>query len=208
MYRFHPQTQTIKELVDNGAVGKIHFVDASFCFSISSENDIRLQKAEAGGALMDVGCYCLSAIHTMLGEEPVQVSAMAVFGEKSEVDERLVGLLLFASGVLAHFDCSLRTHFTQRYDIRGTHGRILTEQAYVPFRPDPTAKITVHTWKSTPGIEKEQYQAITITPINQYALMVEDFADALLQKRPPRFSIEDSIHNMQTIERLLAAARS
>jgi predicted dehydrogenase len=208
MYRFHPQTQRVKEMVDSGAIGKPQVVQATFNFSIRSEDDVRLNKDLEGGALMDVGCYCLNITRYLLGEEPSDVRAFADFGERSGVDERMVGILRFPSGALAHFDCSLRTHFTQTYEIRGTGGRILMEKAFVPFRPDPEADIIIRYWNSKPGIEKHTYEEIQIPRVNQYILMVEDFADAVLNQRPPRFPIEDAINNMRAIDRLLAAARA
>jgi predicted dehydrogenase len=207
MYRFQPQTETVKRMIDAGAVGTAHFVQASFSFSIDSESDVRLNKDLVGGALMDVGCYCVDVTRYMLGEEPLDVKAMAEIGTQSGVDEKLVGLMRFPSGALAHFDCSLRTHFTQTYEIRGTHGRILLEKAYVPFRPDPEADVIIRYWKSTPGTEDHQYEEITVEKPNQYTLMIEEFADSILQGRAPRFPIEDSIAQMRAIDRLYAAVR-
>jgi predicted dehydrogenase len=206
MYRFHPQTEKVKQMADSGAVGRVHLIQAAFSFSVSSEDDVRLNKELAGGSLMDVGCYCVNVTRYLLGEEPVEVKAIADVGQRSGVDERLVGLMRFPGGALAHFDCSLRTHFTQTYEIRGSHGRILVEKAYVPFRPDPSADVIIRYWKSTPGIEKHDYQEIKVEKPNQYMLMAEDFADALLNKRPPRFPIEDSIAQMKAIDLLYAAA--
>ncbi|HVU09915.1 MAG TPA: Gfo/Idh/MocA family oxidoreductase [Phototrophicaceae bacterium] len=206
MYRFHPQTAKVKELVDGGAVGKIQIMQASFTFSISRENNVRLSKELVGGALMDVGCYCVSAARYMIGEEPSEVQALAGVGERSGVDEKLVGLLRFPGGALAHFDCGLRTHFAQTYEIRGSHGRILVEKAFVPFRPNPADDVVIRWWKSEPGIEKHQYEEIKVEKPNPYTLMVEDFADALLNHRAPRFPIEDSIAQMRAIDMLYSAA--
>jgi D-xylose 1-dehydrogenase (NADP+, D-xylono-1,5-lactone-forming) len=206
MYRFHPQTETVKQMVDSGAVGKVQFVNASFGFSIDSEDDVRLSKPLYGGALMDIGCYCLNLTRYVVGEEPVEVRAFADVGARSGVDERMVALLRFPGGALGHFDASLRTHFTQTYDIRGTHGRINVEKAFVPFRPDPNADIIIRHWKSEPGIEQETYHEIKVDKPNQYTLMAEDFADALLNKRAPRFPVEDSIAQMRSIDMLYAAA--
>jgi predicted dehydrogenase len=207
MYRFHPQTQRVKQMVESGAVGKVHLMEASFSFAMEGDSDIRLQADLAGGALMDVGCYCVSVIRFMLGEEPDQARMFGDFGARSHVDEQMVGLLSFPSGVLAHFDCSMRTHFTQTYRIRGTHGAISVEKAYVPYRPDPAVPTYIQYWKSTPGVEKHQYEEIKIEPVNQYVLMVEDFGDSIINKRPPRFPIEDSIAQMRAIDMLYAAAK-
>jgi predicted dehydrogenase len=206
MYRFHPQTEKVKQMVDSGAVGKVHFVQGSFSFSIGNEDDVRLNKELFGGALMDVGCYCVSVTRYVLGEEPVEVKAIADVGARSGVDERLVGLMRFPGGALAHMDCSLRTHFTQTYEIRGSHGRIQIERGYVPFRPDPDEPIIIRYWNSSPGIEKHTYEEIEVERPNQYTLMAEDFADALLNKRPPRFPIGDSIAQMHAIDMLYQAA--
>jgi predicted dehydrogenase len=208
MYRFHPQTEKVKQMVDAGAVGKIHLIQAAFSFSIGDEDDVRLSKELVGGALMDVGCYCLNVTRYMLGEEPAEVKAIADFGQRSGVDEKLVALIGFPSGALAHFDCSLRTHFTQTYEIRGSHGRILVENGYVPFRPDPAADIIIRYWSSEPGTEKHSYEVIKVDKPDQYTLMAEDFADAILNKRPPRFPIEDSIAQMRAIDMLYASAEN
>ncbi|NWF70743.1 MAG: Gfo/Idh/MocA family oxidoreductase [Chloroflexi bacterium] len=207
MYRFHPQTDKVKELVDSGALGKLQFIQATFNFMIGSEEDIRLDPALAGGALMDVGCYCLNIMRHLTGEEPVEARALADFGARSGVDERMVGVLRFPSGVMGHFDCSFRTLFTQTYEVRGADGRILVERAYVPFRPDPEAPVTLRLWRRQPGSEAHEYREIEVPRANHYVLMVEDFAAAILEARAPRFGAADGVANMRAIDLLYAAAR-
>jgi predicted dehydrogenase len=206
MYRFHPQMQTAKQMIDSGALGTVHFVNAVFDFSIGDEDDIRLNKDLVGGALMDVGCYCVNVTRFLLGEEPIAASAMADFGARSGVDERMVAILRFPSGAMAHFDCSFRTHFTQTVEVRGSHGRLFVEKAYVPFRPDPDAEVILRYWNSKPGIEKHTYEEIKVAHPNQYTLMVEDFGDAILNQRPLKFPVEDAIAQMRAIDMIYKAA--
>lgn len=194
MYRFHPQTQRVKEMITNGAIGDVQVMDATFTFPVQNEDDVRLQKTLAGGALMDVGCYCVNVMRFMFGEEPIEAKAIARF---RDVDERLVGILGFPSGGIGHFNCSLRTHLTHRYEIRGSQGRIVVDEAF-SLRPDQS--LTLHHWQD------DQHHTITIDPANHYQLMVEDFADALLNKRPPRFSAEDGVRNLQVTDWLLLSA--
>ncbi len=200
MYRFHPQIDQVKQMIEAGAVGQIHLMQAAFSFAISDEANVRLNKALVGGALMDVGCYCVSVIRYLSGEEPSEVSAMANFGAQSGVDETLVGLLRFPGGALAHFDCSLRAQNTNTFEVRGSTGRILLERAYTPFRPDPQAASTICYWHGG------DYQEIVIPATDPYTLMAEDFADALLNQRPPRFPIADSVAQMRVLDRLYTAA--
>ena len=194
MYRFHPQTQKVLSLVDDGAIGELQLINASFTFPVRDEANIRLSETLAGGALMDVGCYCVNVMRLVTGEEPDEVGAIGVF---DDVDQWLVGMLGFPSGVLGHFDCSLRTHKTHRYELRGDEGRIVVEEGFVP---DADQDTVIKYWRGG------TYQEYLIPAANSYQLMVEDFADALLNNRPPSFDPEDGVSNMAIIDALLASA--
>jgi predicted dehydrogenase len=197
MYRFHPQTQRVREMVQSGAIGDLREISAAFSFVIQNEDDIRLSKPLAGGALMDIGCYCVNVMRLMTGEEPDEAKAIARVGQRSQVDESLAGVLSFPSGALGHFDCSFRLPFTHTYELRGTKGRILVEQAFVV---PPDRQTTIRYWHNN------DYEEITIPPANSYTLMAEDFADALLNNRSPKFSPQDAVRNMQALDRLYASA--
>jgi predicted dehydrogenase len=197
MWRFHPQSQRVKQMVDDGAVGEMRVIEAALTFPIGSEDDIRLSKALAGGSLMDLGCYCVSVMRFMTGEEPDKVAAFADFGERSQVDEVTTGMLTFPSGVYGHFDCSLRLEFTNMYDIRGTKGRILVENGFVI---PPTQDTRIRYWSGG------SYDEIVIPMANEYTLMAEDFADSLLKGRPPRFPVQESVAQMTVLDRLIESA--
>ena len=196
MYRFHPRTVRVKQMVDDGAIGEIKAINAAFTFTVRNEANVRLNKSLAGGSLMDVGCYCVNVLRHMTGHEPYRVEAIAVMGDESGVDESLTGILAFSGGVLGHFDCGLRTYRAHRYDIRGTNGRIRVNDAFVP---DADQTTTIDYWHG------DDYEEITIPPANHYQLMVEDFADALLNDRAPRFDPQDGVENMRVIDRLLSS---
>jgi D-xylose 1-dehydrogenase (NADP+, D-xylono-1,5-lactone-forming) len=82
MYRHNPQTVRLKELVDEGAVGRVRLVRAVFSFPVQGERNIRLLADLDGGALTDVGCYCVSGARLLCGEPDV-VSAEAVMGRRA-----------------------------------------------------------------------------------------------------------------------------
>jgi xylose dehydrogenase (NAD/NADP) len=201
MYRHHPRTKHVKQMVQDGAVGEVLLADAAFTFKMSPdrENDIRLQKDMAGGALMDVGCYCVSVIRHMLGEEPLAAHAFAHFGEKSGVDEWLVGVMEFPSGALGHLDCGFRSTLTQYYEIRGTEGRIRVEFSFTPHKDE---QMVIRHWRGD-----DHYEEITTEAADQYQVMVEDFADAILNDRPILFPVDDAVRNMAAIDMLYASAR-
>ena len=103
MWRHHPQAQQLVDLLDE--IGELRLIRASFSFLLERAGDVRLSAALDGGALMDVGCYCVSAARLLAGE-PLAVSAQQVRGGDG-VDVRLTGLLRFAGDVLATIDCGL-----------------------------------------------------------------------------------------------------
>lgn len=202
MYRFHPQTMRVKELVTSGLIGDLLVMRAAFSFVIREEDNIRLSKGLVGGSLMDVGCYCLNVMRLMSDEEPQTAKAVARVGAVSGVDEVMSGVLQFPSGVVGHFDSSLRAQHNHSYELRGTEGRIVVEQGFV-MGPDQTT--TIRTWHTT-GNGEDRYEEISIPPANHYTLMAEDFADALIKARPPRYMPQDGVENMRLIDMLKASA--
>lgn len=196
MYRFHPRTLKALELVRSGAIGELVVVTASFDvpLDLTDLGNIRLSRELEGGALMDIGCYCISVARLMTGEEPVQAHGVGRSGAASQVNELLGAVLDFPSGAVAVIDCSLRNQRVQSYDLRGTLGRIRVENAYVT---QPDEETVIEMW----GADGE-YSHTTIPPANSYTLMAEDFADALLHDRPPLYAPGDGVANMRAIDML------
>lgn len=198
MYRFHPQHWRVKELIAEGAIGQLQVISSAFTFTIRSEENIRLQANLAGGALMDVGCYCVNAMRFLTEEEPEAAQAFARFGENSGVDEVITGILRFPSGVLGHFDAGLRTYRNHTYEVRGSEGCIQLEESFTPYAQNTIIRV----WRG------EDYREIVVPDADQYQLMVEDFGDALLQGRPPKFAPQDAVRNMRALDWLIASARA
>lgn len=200
MYRFHPQSQRALQMVREGAIGEVQLMTAAFSFPLSDETNIRLSADLAGGALMDVGCYCVNSMRFISGEEPIKGHAIAKFGGNGGVDERIVGTLEFPSGMLGHFDASLRSQRTHNYEVRGSTGRISLPESYTPDLTSGTVTHIIHE-------HGNQRDVIEIPAEDQYQLMAEDFADALLNDRPPRYPATDAVHNMRVIDMLLKSAQ-
>ncbi|MFO8007167.1 MAG: Gfo/Idh/MocA family oxidoreductase [Candidatus Brocadiia bacterium] len=199
MYRFHPLQKKVEQMIGEGAIGEVRVVRASFCCKIEDEDDIRFRAETGGGALLDVGSYCVSFVRHVVGEEPQQVGATADFGERGEVDESLAGTLLFPGGAVASLACSLRTEFASTYDIYGTDGRIVLPKGIVP---NPGEEATLEYW------QQYECEQITLPGADEWALAVEDFADALLEGRPPATDPQDGVRSLEVIDSLLAAARA
>ncbi len=197
MYRHHPQTLALKQLIDSGAIGPVRLIRGSFTFQIAAPHHIRLDPALGGGSIWDLGCYPISFARAMLGAEPVEVSGMAIIGSDSGVDEAFLGSLRFADGALAQFDCGFRAPYRVGMDIVGADGMIVVP---APFAPG--ARPVIHIGPSIDALETRPMPAVA----HLYQDEIEDLTDAALGLRPQRVSLADSRENVRVIRALLASA--
>jgi predicted dehydrogenase len=198
MYRFHPRTEKAIELAHSGALGTVRSIRSVFTFRLMRPNDVRLDPALGGGALMDVGCYCVNISRTVAGAEPVEVQAWATSGATG-VDTQLSGMLRFESGLVAHFDCALDMERREFYDIGGTDACLTVDAAFAPG----TGELAMVEQRAPREQRRHEFAAI-----DQYRLMVEHFADCALNNRPLRYTAAEAGANMMVIERLYRSARS
>ncbi len=195
MWRHHPQARRLRELVRDRAVGPVRLIRASFSFDLfgmDRPDDVRLQAELDGGGLMDVGCYCVSAMRFLAGE-PERVSGRQI--TRSGVDVRFTGTLAFPGGALGVFDCGLDMVAQASLEVVGEAGSL--------YLADP--------WHSrTPGIELRRpdgsVERIEIEPADPYACELEDFAAAVRGERPHPFGREDAVGQARTIAALYRAA--
>ena len=198
MYRFHPRTEQVVELVRGGTVGALRMIRSAFTFRLTRPDNIRLQPDLGGGALMDVGCYCVNLSRTVAGSEPVAVQAWATWAA-SGVDAQLAGSLLFEGGVVAQFDCALTLERRETYEVAGTDASLTVSAAFLPGLGD--VAIAVHR-----GREAEVRHEVP--GVDEYRLMVEHFADCVLHDREVRYPPSEAAANMAVIEALYQSARS
>jgi predicted dehydrogenase len=195
MYRHHPQTLKVKELVDGGAVGALRMVRGSFTFTLSRADDVRLDPAKGGGSLWDVGCYPVSYARLLAGAEPVEAFGWQALGPTG-IDEAFAGQLRFAGGLLAQLDCGFRMPFRTHVEVVGSDGVVTVRQ---PYKPGTREAIVVTRGDVTSSVE--------VTGPELYLGEVEDMADAVLLGRPPRISLADSRANVAALVALLRSAR-
>ena len=195
MYRHHPQTLGVKALIEAGKIGEVMTLRGSFSFTQSRGGDVRLNKDLDGGSLWDVGCYPVSYVRTMLGEEPVEVFAWQTLGP-SGVDEMFAGQLRFASGKVAQIDSGFRVPFRTHMEIVGTEGIIVIE---APFKPLPDSKVYI-------GKASDQLERVELPSADLYQGEIEDMADAILNGTPPRISLQDSRNNVAALVALYKSA--
>ncbi len=198
MYRFHPRIGRASGLVRDGAIGELRVVRSAFTFRLTRPDNIRLSRELGGGALMDVGCYCVNVSRTVVGGEPVEAQAFARFGP-SGVDLELAGTLRFENDVVAQLDCALSMERREHCEVAGTAGALTIESAFLPGT-EPVEIVETH--GRSPTVRHP------IDGADQYRLMVEDFADAVLLDRPVRYPAAEAAANLRAIAALYRSART
>ena len=192
MYRHNPQTLRLVELIRSGAVGRLRLVRGAFSFAASQPANIRLSTELEGGALMDVGCYCLSGVRLIAGE-PERVSAEQVIGGDG-VDVVFAATMRCPDEVVAHFDAGLALATRDELEVVGEHGSL--------FLDDP--------WHCrTPLIELRRDQGverIEVPGADSYRLEAENFSAAVRGKATPLLGRDDALGQARAIEALYEAA--
>ncbi len=202
MYRLHPAWVAVRELVSSGRIGELRAVQSWFSYFNDDPTNIRNIAATGGGALLDIGCYCVNLSRMLFGAEPDRVEAAITRDPASGTDILTSGLLGFGDGV-ASFSCSTRTEPDQRVHVYGTRGRIAVG---IPFNipPDLPAEVFV-THGGNPPVAPST-ETLRFGPANQYTVQAEGFAHAVLDGAPVPIPPSDAVGNAMVIERLVVAA--
>jgi D-xylose 1-dehydrogenase (NADP+, D-xylono-1,5-lactone-forming) len=207
MYVSHPQTNAVLEAIRSGAIGSPRLIRASFCYRTNKiDGNIRFNRALAGGALMDVGCYCLHFSRLIMGTEPTSVHAVAQMHETG-VDELTAGVLAFADGAAATFTCGMRVQADNTASICGTDGYI---EIPIPWKP-PVNAATFTIARSIPPKQDglpttaslpPRQTLTTNAPAPLYGMEADDFAAAALHGAAITVTPSNSLGNMRLLDQI------
>jgi predicted dehydrogenase len=195
MYRHHPQTVKVKQLLDAGTIGALRYLRGSFTFPLTRPNDVRLRPEWGGGCLWDIGCYPLSFARLLVGKEPLEVFGSRVLGPTG-IDESFAGQLVFPGDVLFQLDAGFRSPVRAEMELVGTEGVI---RVHHPWRPEPDHPVLL--------TREGRTEAIPIPGVDRFLLEIEDLADAARGRKPPRMSLADSRANVAALVALQRSAR-
>jgi predicted dehydrogenase len=194
MWRHHPQLQRARELIAEGAIGRLRLVRAAFSFPGRDPGDIRLQRDLEGGGLMDVGCYCISGCRAVAGADPERVFGEQVVGGAG-VDVAFAATLRFPGDVLAAFDCGMSYAARDELEAAGDEGSL--------FLDDP--------WHGREAVIEVRRpdgstDRVELGPANSYALELRNFEAAVRGDAPPLLGRDDAVAQARTIAALYRSA--
>ena len=209
MYRCHPQTARIVELVRSGAIGELRLIEASFSFDGQSRAGRRLFTRElGGGAILDVGGYCTSMVRLLAGAtrqqqgtvEPLSIQATGHIGDRSGVDEYAAALLTFPGDICAQLWTGITVERDNSLRIYGSEGAITVPDPWTPASAGGTVRIVVR----RSGVDEDDAIEIA-SERGLYALEADAVAAHLTAREAPIMPWSDTLGNMLTLDRWRAA---
>lgn len=195
-YRYHPFARRVAEIMASGELGELQHVEAALCFPLPRFSDIRYQLDLAGGATMDAGCYPISMVRMLGGEEP-QVTSAAAKLQSEQVDRAMTAELRFPSGHTGRITASMWSSSLLRIIARasGQRGRLTMVN---PLGPQFFNRLSV----TVDG--KKRVERFPRRPTYYYQLQA--FCSAVLNGEPILTPPEDAIANMTVIDDVYRAA--
>ncbi len=191
MYRFNPRLARALELLAEGRIGDPLLIRASFSFNTRGSGDWRLGTELAGGALADIGSYCVNATRTLFAGEPHGVYSRMEIDPEFRVDMSGVAILEFSAQRRALIDFSFEMGGRQSVEVVGSSGSMVIPRCFLAQAGAPLT-IEISSGSDT-SIEEVPFE-------NSYALQLESFSNSILRGDPVFVTPEDSISNTRVID--------
>ena len=201
MWPHHPRTHKLRKFLGGGAIGAVTKVNAAFTFNLEGlpTSNIRMQPEAGGGGLLDVGCYTTYAIRWWMRAEPVRVWARATFA--NGVDVAMSGVMTFADGRTANFDCGFTHPLRTWVEIVGTEAVVRVPNMWIP---DDRAVFEVH---RQAGLFGQAVEEVATPGEDQMVHMLDDFAAAVRAGRDPYPAPDEAVKTLRVLDALAASAR-
>ena len=202
MYRAHPQTQRLIELLRSRVIGDVRVIHATFSFHANFNPDSRIySNALGGGGILDVGCYPVSMARLIAGvatgkdfAEPTELKAVGHLGATG-VDEWAAAVLKFPGNIIALLSTGVAVQQENTVRIDGTGGSIFLPVPWAPARDGGTSTILV-----TRRGEPTPQEMIITAPQQIYGIEADTVAEYVTQRRAPSMTPDDSLGNMRTLD--------
>lgn len=205
MYRFHPQHARVLQLIADGAIGEVREVRAHLSVDLMNPPDasnVRFKPEWGGGALLDMGCYTTEVTRMIFGSEPKAVRAWWDIDKTFGVDVTTAAILDFGEGRIGTTSCSFKANAQGRYEVVGTKGIIEAPRGIIPGLLTRESETIVAVMDGD-GRRREE----TLPAVDHYQLMVEAFADAVLDSTVVPRDPQHSVRNMRVLDAIARSAR-
>lgn len=202
MYRHHPQTQSVVDLVAAGAIGRVRMIEASFCYNSGVLPESRLQaKALGGGAILDVGCYAMSfarliagRAHDRLFAEPLELRAVGHLDAQTQTDMWTAASLRFEGDILAQVRAALRVQDEAHATVFGEDGRIVITN---PWHCTGEVQVISNDGSVSEVIPADQSRPLFVYEIESF---VGELGGRPIGAREVGMRFDDTLGNMKALD--------
>ncbi len=202
MYRFHPRIQRAWTLVHGGSLGRVQYAQARFTGRLSERFDPSNYRfgsvAEGGGALYDIGCYCVDALAWFLGGTVRGLSSWMDLGPTG-ADTRAAALLEFDNRAMGQFFCAMDVPGGSDLEVLGDEGLLTLPMAFEAGPNETTLALQIRT---PAGAVTEQFESY-----DPYVAEIEAFSRAVLTGAPCPIDLADAIRNAGLLDGIRTASR-
>lgn len=192
MYRFHPRMQALKRIIAAGEAGGLRFIHTAFSFPFAAPANYRAFPQFGGGALLDIGSYCVNAARWLADSEPTAIHPASSYSHDG-IDLSTSAILEFGPQISAHIQCSFDAAEHQVIEVVGTEAAITAPLAFTAWRDDTTA---LHIQRGGTFEQRE------FAPADPYRLMVEHFTECVLGKASLMYAPEDGRDTLRVLDAL------
>jgi len=197
-YRYHPLMLRTLSIVEGGGLGDIIDVVAHFSVPVRArDGEFRYREEMGGGAMMDLGCYPVHWVRTILKKEPEKITATLNAGVGA-VDVDISAKLTFPSGPIAYVSCSMEETLPEGINaylnIKGSKGTLKVEN---PLQPEVGARLVLCVGDE---VTEELYRGATFPHQLDYVIR------QLNGEAPPLTGGADAIANMRVIDNIYQSA--
>lgn len=204
MVRYHPQWLRVRDLVRSGELGEVRAVQAAFSYFNTDPNNIRNRPENGGGAIMDIGCYPITAARFFFESEPLKLMALVDRDPAFKTDRQASVIADFGDGRHLSFTVSTQLAPYQTVSVIGTKARA---QIMIPFNAPantPTAVLIDDGSSRDGSLSRREI----IPASDQYTEQAEAMARAVIDGTSLPYGIEDAIASMRVIDAVFESERS
>jgi len=203
-FRHHPCHVKAKAIIDQGQIGELMLIRSSFTASVDPKNLVpeynwRFDPERGGGAVYDLGCYCIHHARYLAGTEPSSVYAEGQYGQNSGVTETVGIQLYFPGQISAQFFVSFRSFGSQQFEVFGTQGKIRMNYAW----NNENMPVRLHV-----GENSGQSKTIKFASLDQFSYQLQHLCDCLKTGQSHRIPLTNSINNMRVIDGVHASLKT
>lgn len=200
MVRTHPQWHKVRAILERGEIGPLRAITGTFSYHNVDPTNVRNVKEWGGGGLLDIGCYPITTSRFVTGQEPRRVVATIEHDPSTGID-RSGSVILDFGGFTSTFTYGTQMVGRQTMSFIGETGRVEVE---VPFNAPNDRPCRL--WLDKGELHQDARELIEIPTCDQYGIMMDAFAKAIIEGNRQPVPLEDSMRNMRVIDAVFRAA--